>query len=405
MTGRNEPPTAVATPHLGGKLAVALFVFTLLSFVAESQLTQYVQTTLDYRQPYLIFYIVHSAFFVLFPLHILYLIVVGKHTSQSLLAGLSIAVSRHLSKTPPSSAACYSSPSVRQALYLSLPIILGLTIGLTVPGLMWFAAISLASISDVTAIWNTNALWCWVFTTYLFKLKWESRRLIAVLLATFGVFIVVYGGSESSKSDSAPEHASVRSLKPTAPLLGDAMTLVASVLYALYQVMYKKYAALPSDPELIAEGLYEPITDDPETTEADALDLENVSYPPPFGLHANLLSSAVGLCTLLVLWIPIPILHYTGIEVFVFPRNLHTVFSIAAIALSGVAFNGGFMILLGLWGPVITSVGNLLTIVLVLITDVLFGGGAETVTVWSLVGSGIIVAAFGLLAYEMVNAR
>jgi len=64
-----------------------------------------------------------------------------------------------------------------------------------------------------------------------------------------------------------------------------------------------------------------------------------------------------------------------------------------------------FEILLGVWGPIITSVGNLLTIVLVFLSDVLIGGAAESVTVWSLVGSGVIIAAFGVLAYDMFNRR
>jgi len=59
-------------------------------------------------------------------------------------------------------------------------------------------------------------------------------------------------------------------------------------------------------------------------------------------------------------------------------------------------------ILLGVWGPIITSVGNLLTIVLVLFADVLFGGGAA-ITIWGLAGSGVIVAAFGILVYDMFN--
>lgn len=57
--------------NVGGKAAVSLFALSLIGFVAESQLTQvstsypaqrllglirtqYVQTTLGYRQPYLI---------------------------------------------------------------------------------------------------------------------------------------------------------------------------------------------------------------------------------------------------------------------------------------------------------------------------------------------------------------
>jgi hypothetical protein len=49
-------------------------------------------------------------------------------------------------------------------------------------------------------------------------------------------------------------------------------------------------------------------------------------------------------------------------------------------------------------------VGNLLTIVLVLVSDVLLGGATDVITVWSLIGAGVIVAAFGVLAYDMFNA-
>jgi hypothetical protein len=205
------------------------------------------------------------------------------------------------------------------------------------------------------------------------------------------------------------------------------LTLIASLGYALYQVLYKKYAALPSDPELVAEAEYEhlPNSDDSPDIQYEApnvtLDIDDAVYPPPFGLHPNLLTSAIGLCTLCVLWIFIPVLHHTGVEPFLLPSSLTITFTIVGIALSGVVFNAGFMVcilplnffylftfnqvLLGVWGPIITSVGNLLTIVLVFISDVLFGAGVAAVTTGSVVGCGIIVAAFGVLAYDMLDKR
>ena len=57
--------------------------------------------------------------------------------------------------------------------------------------------------------------------------------------------------------------------------------------------------------------------------------------------------------------------------------------------------------MLGVWGPVIASVGSLLTIVLVVISDALWGAGLEALTFWSICGSTIIVAAFGMLAYDV----
>jgi drug/metabolite transporter (DMT)-like permease len=178
-------------------------------------------------------------------------------------------------------------------------------------------------------------------------LPWESRRLLAVLLATLGVMVVVYGGSSQAGSSESQGVAKI-STKPSAPLVGDLLTLGASVGYGLYQVLYKKYAALPSDPELVSEESYHPIRDDyTEISSGEASLAESVKadivYPPPFGLHPNLLASFVGLLTITLLWIPLPLLHYSGIERFELPSNLTTTVAIAGIAASGIVFNAGFL--------------------------------------------------------------
>ncbi|KAI6047657.1 hypothetical protein EDC04DRAFT_9875 [Pisolithus marmoratus] len=59
---------------LGGKSAFAVFVAVLLAFVVETQLAQFLQTTLEYRQSYFIFYIVHSCFSLSLPIHLIYLL-------------------------------------------------------------------------------------------------------------------------------------------------------------------------------------------------------------------------------------------------------------------------------------------------------------------------------------------
>lgn len=87
-----------------------------------------------------------------------------------------------------------------------------------------------------------------------------------------------------------------------------------------------------------------------------------IASPPPasltnptvttFLLYSNLLTSLIGLATLVLFWIPIPILHYLGWEQFEAPPS-NTWLPIFGIVLSGVCFNAGFMILLSLWGPVV----------------------------------------------------
>jgi drug/metabolite transporter (DMT)-like permease len=197
-------------------------------------------------------------------------------------------------------------------------------------------------------LWNTNAFFAYVFTVKLFQLKWEPRRLMAVVLATVGVAVVVYGGSTSSKhGDTLPEPASSNStalIKPKAPLAGDLLTLLASVIYGLYQVLYKKYVALPSDPELLCDGLYERVATVDDNSPEDAVLPEEAVYPPPFGLHPNLITSLIGLLTLVIFWIPLPLLHYFDVEHFSIPTDRATFFTIAGIAGSGVLFNAGFMV-------------------------------------------------------------
>ena len=215
------------------------------------------------------------------------------------------------------------------------------------------------SLTDVAAIWNANAFFAYVITVKMFKLQWEGKRMFAVLLATAGVMTVIYGGASTQKTSNEQPEISRAVPAPTAPLLGDLLTLIASVGYGLYQVLYKKYLALPSDPENEepSQPSYTPIPrtsldgiidSDPLTEHLISGDSQSIPdttvYPPPFGLHPNLLTSLVGVLTLLFLWIPLPILHYSGAEQFRWPTNWYVTLAISGIALSGVVFNAGLMV-------------------------------------------------------------
>ena len=203
----------------------------------------------------------------------------------------------------------------------------------------------------MTALWNTNALFAYVFTVYLFGHKWDARRLLAVLIATAGAAVVVYGSSGSNKkSESLVTSAAEEG--PRAPLIGDLLTLAASLMYAAYQVAYKAYAALPNDPEVASDDMYSPLAASPDEpaddleTGSDAViwSHAHIIDPLPFGLHPNLLTLGIGICTLVVFWVPIPVLHILGIEPFELPHRGITYAAIGGIALSGAIFNAGFMV-------------------------------------------------------------
>lgn len=302
----------------------------------------------------------HSAFIAIFPAHLLYLVLIGRHNPRLLFTGLSHAIHQHLvpkgSKTH-----AHHFPKFRFFRLAAL-----CTLGATVPALLWFGSISLASISDVTAIWNTNAFFAYVFTVKLYNLRFERRKLGAVLLATIGVLLVVYGGA----SASSPDETNVSTERVySAPLLGDVLTLIASVGYGLYQVLYKRHAALPSDPEpLITDAPYERLSIDSDASfdspsrsthslVTPAVDHEVIEAgtPPPFGLHPNLLTSAIGLCTLVLLAPLVPILDWAGYEEFRAPPDAWTTLSIAGIAASGVVFNSGLMVCFSLFPSLFSS--------------------------------------------------
>jgi hypothetical protein len=184
-------------------------------------------------------------------------------------------------------------------------------------------------------------------------MKWEFRKLGAVLLASVGVMLDVYGGSKSSNIPGADTLGSRRK-GPTAPVIGDALTLVASISYASYQVFYKRYAALPNDSEddeddSVAPFAYESLSEASDSRPSLVADRHQSSEDeekekPPFGLYANFLTSCMGACTALSLAIGFPLLHWLSVERFRLPPDSITFWCVVAIALSGVFFNSCFMV-------------------------------------------------------------
>ncbi|KAG2159841.1 uncharacterized protein EDB93DRAFT_1112213 [Suillus bovinus] len=386
---------------LRGKTAVLTFVAVIFAFVGETQLTQYVQTTLGYQHSFFLFYVVHSSFVLSFPLHLGYLLMTTHHSPRALMSGLFSTITAQLTLQDPRIIHSSRFPVSR-----FLVVILVMTVIYNAPALLWFIAVVYAPVTDVTAIWNANAFFAYVFSVKLLNLKWSLIRSCAVCLATVGVLTIVYGDSTPSNA-TAPLAGRTTVAQNSAPLFGDILTLVASVIYGLYQVLYKKYVALPSDLEPAAEPPQyshvptsaEQVDDEETVASPSPVAGDKVAHSLPFGLHSNFLTACIGVCTLSVLWVPLIVLHYYGIEKFGLPSNMVTFVAIAGICITGVIFNAGFMILLGVWGPIVTSVGSLLTIVLTLISDLMLG--TVGLTAWGLLGAGMIVGAFAVLAYDM----
>jgi hypothetical protein len=158
-----------------------------------------------------------------------------------------------------------------------------------------------------------------------------------------------------------------------------------SILYGFYEVLYKKVACPPDD-----------------------------TSPGRGVIFANAFGSMVGAFTLLVLWIPLPLLHYLGLEVFELPRG-EQAWMMAISVLSNVGtyvqrqldeadrkvFSGSFLVLISLTSPVLSSVAALLTIFMVAIIDQLLPASfnSDPLTASTLFGGMLIIGAFLLLSW------
>ncbi|KAG9767615.1 hypothetical protein KCU88_g7430, partial [Aureobasidium melanogenum] len=230
----------------------------------------------------------------------------------------------------------------------------------------WYVAVNLTSPSDLTAIYNCSAFFAYVFSIMLLNDKLRLDKAISVGLAIIGVLVVAYGDSDDSTPGPGTSNPGAEQGFGT-KLIGNIIIGIGSVAYGFYEVLYKRYACPP-------EG----------------------TSPGRGMIFANTFGSMVGLFTLTVLWIPIPILHITGIERFELPSG-QAARLLAISTLSNAVFSGSFLVLMSLTSPVLSSVAALLTIFLVGITDWLITG--KPLSLASLAGGALIIVAFLMLSY------
>jgi len=187
----------------------------------------------------------------------------------------------------------------------------------------------------LSAIWNTNAFFVYLISIKAFGLKLEIRKMVAVVLATAGVVLVVYGRTAVTPKNQTQAISN-------APVLGNLLTLVASFSYGLYQVSYKMYVVPPNDSRKKERSLYQSISGD-EESEIEH-EFSRTTNPLPFALFSNLMATLVGLATGIFLWVLLLMCDRTGIEIFRLPKDRWTVVCIAGIAFSGTIFNSGSMV-------------------------------------------------------------
>ncbi|KAJ2503801.1 hypothetical protein IWW47_002833, partial [Coemansia sp. RSA 2052] len=228
---------------------------------------------------------------------------------------------------------------------------------------LWYVAVGFASMSKVTAIYNTSCFFAYLFSVLLLRERVQAVKCAAVGVSIVGVALMALGdaGADVALGDGGADVA--RAAASRAELLGDALSLACACGIGLYQVLYKKHA--------VPAGFHSLF-------------------------HVNFMTALLGACTLAIFWAPIPALHALGVERFRWP-NAQQLALIAANAAFGVAYNAGFMIALALTSPLFAAIGVMLTIPAMAAVDMAVQGHALP---WSaLAGGAAILAGFAALTY------
>ncbi|KAJ3937787.1 MAG: hypothetical protein NXY57DRAFT_980105 [Lentinula lateritia] len=322
----------------GHRKPFVALILALGGFVAQTQLTHRVLTVMNYNRPFFVIYVTQSVFTASVLVHLVYLAITTKIPISSLCKGLKITIAKRL----------HSSKSLQRIQFPCirfLLITLTLTAGFTTPTLLWGVGISLSSASDVTVIWNTNAFFAYLISVTVLGHQHQHSKFAAVLLATMGVVLVVYGGAEPGNSVLHHRRLPSRSV-------GDLFALLASVLYAGYQLFYDGFIELPlTSPQ----GLDNFSSESTPLMEPEELEeYKDAIYPSPYGLESSFWTSMIGLCTMSLLWAAFPALQSLGIEHFGLPTDLPTVLAILGAAMSGATFMTGTMVDLSLSGSIVT---------------------------------------------------
>ncbi|KAJ3375098.1 hypothetical protein GGF31_005820 [Allomyces arbusculus] len=222
------------------------------------------------------------------------------------------------------------------------------------PSYLWYMAAGLTTMGNLTAIYNTSAFWAYAFSIWFCVAgeRFAWTKISAVFVSLIGVACISL--LDPPESDAQPQASAMD--------LGNLVALAGAVAYGLYEALYKKYA-VPAQPSVA---------------------------------FANFFTGCIGVFTVLVLWIPIPILHVLGVEPFEVPTATQLGF-LCIVALMGLAFNACFMLLIAFTSPVMAAVGIMLTIPCIAVTDLAIGTVAFIP--WnSVLGSSLICLGFLVLA-------
>eukprot|EP01067_Filipodium_phascolosomae_P001454 Filipodium_phascolosomae@DN1965_c0_g1_i1.p1 len=200
-----------------------------------------------------------------------------------------------------------------------------------VSGWFWYLSLPITSVSGNSAIYQSSSCMVFMFSICFLNEKVDPLKSTSVVLCIAGVCFVSFFPASSNRSSGGEEGGS------DPHFLGYVLCFLSMVLYALYEVLYKKWAVHMKDEFPIANS---------------------VRF---LGL--------VGVSTFLFCAPPLLVLDSFGIESFFIPKTGEAIKSVLLLGVLDTVFNMLLLIAIGLSSPLFASVGCLLVLPVSMVWD------------------------------------
>eukprot|EP00918_Siedleckia_nematoides_P083049 GHVU01182038.1.p1 GENE.GHVU01182038.1~~GHVU01182038.1.p1 ORF type:complete len:437 (+),score=12.78 GHVU01182038.1:61-1371(+) len=255
-----------------------------------------------------------------------------------------------------------------------------------VSGWLWYLSLPGTSMSANTAIYQSMSAFVYLFSIRFLKETITYTKTASVCVSILGVFLVSFGGSRDNQPASSHvghphAHPGVRAGDGesaemgmewsifTSPIFGYLFCTLSMILYALFEVFYKKWASHSADPTPT--------------------------------MNAIRFLGLIGVSTVLFLGPPLLLLDLSEMESFLLPKGEDAQL-LVIIGVLDCLFNLFLFLVITLSSPLFASVGCLLVLPASVVWDWI--GHDYVLPFWARVGVGLIVIGFvGFLIGELMG--
>ena len=222
ITSLTSIASAVASPSSStcSEYIIPLFILVSIAFASATQteLAHYLTSKGNYSQAYFTFYLTHSSFVLVFPIHLAIL----KVAKPKIPVKVYIDSLRHVLATQLGKERI-GEDGWRDVMPGFSKIILGLTVLMSAPAISWFIAMNFTTGLAVSTIYASSSFWVYLFAMWLLKQPLSRVTAGSIALAFAGVVVLSWSGlQEGSSEEDAPN-----------PMLGDIIMMFGEWDYYL----------------------------------------------------------------------------------------------------------------------------------------------------------------------------